>query len=82
MSLPCYPNLDESDRSLKQLGLAAVPFLPFIFDKPVEEAVEWTFHKAFETFGGPDAVSHKPATGRVTEMLEESRRGASKEKEL
>jgi hypothetical protein len=24
-----------------------VPFLPFLFDKPVEEAVEWTFHKAF-----------------------------------
>ncbi|OCK93322.1 uncharacterized protein K441DRAFT_661615 [Cenococcum geophilum 1.58] len=38
------------------LGLAAVPFLPYIFDKPVEEAVEWTFHKAFETFGGPEAV--------------------------
>ncbi|CAF9931887.1 hypothetical protein IMSHALPRED_008740 [Imshaugia aleurites] len=64
------------------LGLAAVPFLPFVFDKPIEEAVEWTFHKAFETFGGPDAVAHKPETGRVTEMLEESKRGASKEKEL
>ncbi|CAD6565861.1 MAG: hypothetical protein ASARMPREDX12_003671 [Alectoria sarmentosa] len=62
------------------LGLAAVPFLPFMFDKPIEEAVEWTFHKAFETFGGPDAVSHK--TGRVQEMLEESKRRASKEKEL
>lgn len=82
MCLPCYPNWDGSDRSLKQLGLAAVPFLPFIFDKPVEEAVERTFHKAFETFGGPDAVSHRPETGRATEMLEESRRGASKEKEL
>ncbi|KAF6224960.1 hypothetical protein HO133_010155 [Letharia lupina] len=64
------------------LGLAAVPFLPFMFDKPIEEAIEWTFHKAFETFGGPDAVSHRPETGRVTEMLEESKRGASKEKEL
>lgn len=59
-----------------------MPFLPFLFDKPVEEAVEWTFHKAFQTFGGPDAVSHTPETGRVTEVLDESRRGASKEKEL
>ena len=30
------------------LGLAIVPFLPFIFDEPVEHAVEWTFHKGFE----------------------------------
>lgn len=74
--------LDASDTSLEQLGLAAVPFLPFLFDKPVEEAVEWTFHKAFKTIGGPDAVSHRPETGRVKEMLEESRKGASKEKEL
>ena len=73
-------NLDVADRNPEQLGLAAVPFLPFMFDKPIEEAVEWTFHKAFETFGGPDAVSHK--TGRVQEMLEESKRRASKEKEL
>jgi mitochondrial fission process protein 1 len=34
------------------LGLSVVPFLPAIFDKPVEDAVEWSFHKAFETFGG------------------------------
>ena len=74
--------LDASDRSLEQLGLAAVPFLPFLFDKPVEEAIEWTFHKAFETIGGPDAVSHRPEKGRATKMLEESRKGASKEKEL
>ena len=78
----CCWNLALADRELKQLGLAAVPFLPFVFDKPIEEAIEWTFHKAFETFGGPDAVAHKPETGRVTEMLEESKRGASKEKEL
>jgi len=30
--------------------------LPFIFDKPVEKAIEWTFHKGFEVFGGKDAV--------------------------
>ncbi|KAF7187109.1 Mitochondrial fission process protein 1 [Pseudocercospora fuligena] len=38
------------------LGLAAVPALPFMFDKPVEEATEWVFHKAFEAIGGPTAV--------------------------
>ena len=43
-----------------QLGLAAVPFLPFMFDKPVEVAVGWSFHKAFETLGGPEAVRHSP----------------------
>ncbi len=46
------------------LGLAAVPFLPYLFDKPVEEAVEFVFHKGFETFGGKDAVSDTPSTGR------------------
>ncbi|KAG8531537.1 uncharacterized protein KY384_003166 [Bacidia gigantensis] len=64
------------------LGLAAVPFLPYLFDQPVEEATEWMFHKAFETIGGPDAVGHKSATGRVTEPVEETNRGAKKEKEL
>jgi len=38
------------------LGLAAVPALPYMFDKPVEHATEWVFHKAFETIGGPQAV--------------------------
>lgn len=38
------------------LGLAVVPFLPYIFDKPVEEAVEWTFHRGFEMAGGKAAV--------------------------
>lgn len=36
-----------------------MPFLPFIFDKPVEHAVEWTFHKGFELIGGPQAVHSK-----------------------
>lgn len=59
-----------------------MPFLPFLFDKPIEEAVEWSFHKGFEIVGGPDAVAHKPETGRVTELVEESRKGSQKEKEL
>lgn len=38
------------------LGLAAVPALPFMFDAPVEHAVEWTFHKGAELLGGRAAV--------------------------
>lgn len=33
------------------LGLSVVPLLPSMFDKPVEDAVEWAFHKGFRTFG-------------------------------
>lgn len=40
------------------LGLAAVPALPYMFDKPVEEAVEWTFHKGFEMAGFKHTASH------------------------
>jgi len=29
------------------LGLSVVPFLPSIFDKPVENAVDWAFHSVF-----------------------------------
>jgi len=53
-----------------------------MFDKPIEKAIEWTFHQAFETFGGSDSVSHKPATGRVTKLLIESEKGLQKDKEL
>jgi len=56
------------------LGLAAVPFLPFLFDKPVEEAVEWTFYNAFKAVGGESAVGHTHATGRQKELTEENKR--------
>jgi len=46
------------------LGLAAVPALPYLFDKPVEEAVEFVFHKGFQMVGGKEAVGSAPATGR------------------
>lgn len=46
------------------LGLAVVPALPSMFDEPVENAVEWIFHKGFETFGGKEAVGNLPSTGR------------------
>ncbi|QUC20043.1 uncharacterized protein UV8b_04284 [Ustilaginoidea virens] len=46
------------------LGLSVVPFLPRMFDGPVESAVEWAFHKGFQAFGGADYVGDAPATGR------------------
>jgi len=46
------------------LGLAVVPFLPTIFDEPVENAVEWMFHKGFEAYGGKSYVGNAPAMGR------------------
>lgn len=46
------------------LGLSVVPFLPRLFDEPVENAVEWVFHKGFEAFGGKEYVGNAPTTGR------------------
>ena len=64
------------------LGLAVVPFLPFIFDEPVEKATEWAFHTGFKAFGGPEAVQGRPATGNKELRYKESKEGAEKEKEL
>ncbi|CZR67739.1 uncharacterized protein PAC_17638 [Phialocephala subalpina] len=63
------------------LGLAAVPALPYLFDKPVEEAVEWVFHKGFETFGGKEAVGDAPSTGREQILEQKKRTAARKESE-
>ncbi|KAG9237408.1 mitochondrial 18 KDa protein-domain-containing protein [Amylocarpus encephaloides] len=63
------------------LGLAAVPALPYLFDKPVEEAVEWIFHIGFETFGGKEAVGDLPSIGREHALNEENAK-AKKIKEL
>ncbi|KAG9549983.1 hypothetical protein KCU77_g6315, partial [Aureobasidium melanogenum] len=64
------------------LGLAAVPALPFMFDEPVEHAVEWVFHKAFATAGGEAAVHGRPETGRSALTQIEAKAAAAKEKEL
>ncbi|KAF2464481.1 uncharacterized protein BDR25DRAFT_346691 [Lindgomyces ingoldianus] len=64
------------------LGLAAVPFLPYIFDKPVEEATEWVFYHGFKAVGGPEAVEGRPSMGNKHLRFKESREGAAKEKEL
>lgn len=63
------------------LGLAAVPALPFLFDHPVETAVEWIFHKGFETVGGKEAVGHAPTTGRE-QLLEQKKVTDKGDKEL
>lgn len=62
------------------LGLAVVPFLPSLFDKPVENAVEWMFHKGFSMYGGHEFVGNAPATGREATLHQ--RPSVPKEKEL
>lgn len=59
------------------LGLAVVPFLPAMFDEPVETAVEWVFHKAFAAVGGQSAVGDAPTVGREKALGQKP-----KEKEL
>ena len=53
-----------------------------MFDKPVEEATEWVFHKGLETVWGPDAVRRSPVTGRIEELKAQNEKPAGKEKEL
>jgi fission process protein 1 len=64
------------------LGLAAVPALPYLFDKPVEEAVEWVFHKGFEVVGGKDAVRDSPSVGREGKLNREQQKALNGDKEL
>lgn len=59
------------------LGLSVVPMLPYLFDEPVENAVEWVFHKGFALYGGKEYVEDLPKTGR-----EHTLHKKPKEKEL
>lgn len=43
-----------------------------MFDKPVEEAVEWTFYQGFKAIGGEQAVGKRHATGRERELQKEA----------
>ncbi|KAF1982644.1 hypothetical protein K402DRAFT_397368 [Aulographum hederae CBS 113979] len=52
------------------LGLAAVPALPYMFDEPVEKAVEWVFHKGFEIVGGAEAVGQQATGGKPVKEKE------------
>ncbi|KAH8430273.1 mitochondrial fission process 1 family protein [Aspergillus melleus] len=47
------------------LGLSVVPFLPYIFDEPVDEAVEWSFRTALRAYAGEDAVRPLPTTAHI-----------------
>ena len=61
------------------LGLSVVPVLPYLFDRPVEEAVEYVFHEGFKAFGGMEAVGDAPKTGRehkLEEQFVDGRKGA------
>ena len=58
-----------------------MPFLPYMFDEPVEHATEWIFYNAFKTIGGPQAVQGRPVTGQK-ELRKEESHVASSEKEL
>ncbi|KAF1946932.1 hypothetical protein EJ02DRAFT_450266 [Clathrospora elynae] len=63
------------------LGLAAVPFLPYIFDEPVEHATEWIFYNAFKAIGGEKAVEGRPVTG-AKELRQEESQSNKLKKEL
>ncbi|RVX68577.1 hypothetical protein B0A52_07004 [Exophiala mesophila] len=60
------------------LGLAAVPALPYIFDEPVEAAVEWSFYQAFKAIGGENAVGQRHSTGREHELQAEAKLAKAK----
>lgn len=53
-----------------------------MFDKPVEEATEWLFYNGFKMIGGPEAVGHRPETGRSSLTQIEGKAAVHKEKEL
>ena len=54
-----------------------------MFDKPVEEAVGWTFYNAFKAIGGENAVGQRHQTGRSDELQKEAKVASKvKEKEL
>jgi mitochondrial fission process protein 1 len=58
-----------------------VPALPFLFDKPVEEAVEWTFYHMYKAIGGEAAVGTRHATGRKEALQAERKETKRKQKE-
>ncbi|OAF60908.1 hypothetical protein VC83_02505 [Pseudogymnoascus destructans] len=69
------------------LGLSVVPVLPYLFDKPVEGAVEFVFHEGFKAIGGEQAVGDAPVVGREKRLGEGvvggvKREGGKGDKEL
>lgn len=60
---------------LSQLGFSVVPFLPYIFDHPVDEAVNWAFYTALRAYAGEAAV--RPLPAHALPKSEEDRRAAN-----
>lgn len=56
------------------LGLSVVPFMPSLFDKPVENAVEWVFYQGFAAYGGKEAVGDWPGEAAEWEAETEGER--------
>ncbi|KAM5451791.1 hypothetical protein MaudCBS49596_003619 [Microsporum audouinii] len=63
------------------LGLSVVPALPYLFDKPVEEAVQWAFHNGFLMFGGPNAVPNQAPAQGAFHAAQEVRQQRKEERE-
>ncbi|KAJ5543098.1 Mitochondrial 18kDa protein [Penicillium sp. DV-2018c] len=59
------------------LGLAVVPFLPYLFDEPVDEAVEWAFRTGLRAYGGEAAVRPLPGKSLPPREEEEVRAAAA-----
>ena len=66
-----------------QLGLAAVPFLPYLFDEPIEHLVEKTFYKGFEMYHGSEKMRELHGNAAKQRLIEEKMSSTDgKEKEL
>lgn len=59
-----------------------MPALPYAFDKPVEQAVEFVFHEGFKFFGGKEAVGDTLTVGREDELSRKNAKAHKGEKEL
>ncbi|EEH38681.1 hypothetical protein PAAG_08408 [Paracoccidioides lutzii Pb01] len=51
------------------LGLAVVPFLPYMFDKPVEHGVQGAFRSAFRVIEGEKAVSQPAEESQTSSAI-------------
>lgn len=50
------------------LSLSVMSVFPYVFDRPVEDAVEWIFYKVIKNFGGQRAVGDAPKIGRRKQL--------------
>jgi fission process protein 1 len=50
------------------LSLSAMSVFPYVFDKPVEDAVEWIFYEMIKKVGGQEAVGDALKIGRRNQL--------------